>query len=68
MLLTVVSLIVYVAAAFFDGQEEPRFAVFTDKARCEDVVAEARASGAFVTDCTAVTLPAPKVQKSNSRT
>ena len=61
-MLTAVALIVYVAAAFFAGDETARYAVFTDKAACEAAVAEVRASGAFATDCTAVTLPAPRTQ------
>lgn len=60
MLTAVVALVVYVAAAFFAGDEQARYAVFTDQAACENAVAEVRASGAFATDCVAVTLPAPK--------
>ena len=57
---TAVSLIVYVAAAFFPTEEAPRYAVFVEKDVCERVVAEARSSGAFVTDCVPVKMPSPK--------
>lgn len=57
MLTAVVSLVVYIAAAFFEG--DTRYAVFSDKAACEAAVAQVRASGSFATDCVAVTLPKP---------
>ena len=61
-MLTAVALIVYVAAAFFAGDETARYAVFSSLEACENAVAEVRATGAFATDCAAVTLPAPKAQ------
>lgn len=61
MLAAAVSLVVYVAAAFFPGQDEPRYAVFSTKERCEASVAEVRAQGIFVSDCVAVTIGTPRV-------
>jgi hypothetical protein len=59
MLTAVVSLVVYVAAAFFPGESTPRYAVFTDQETCVAAVTRARAQGIFVTDCVPVELPAP---------
>jgi hypothetical protein len=56
----IVALVVYIAAAFFPSAPEPRYAVFTEQAECEQAVAQVRASGAFATDCVAVELPKPK--------
>lgn len=60
MVATVIALVVYVAAAFVAGEEEPRWGVFTDKPACEAAVARVRATGYFATDCVKVTMPAPK--------
>lgn len=60
MMVSAVSLVVYVAAAFFPSAPEPRYAVFTEKASCEQAVAQVRASGAFASDCVAIELPAPR--------
>jgi hypothetical protein len=60
MLTAAVSLVVYVAAAFFPGEPAPRYAVFTEPEECAAAVERVRAQGIFVTDCTPVELPAPK--------
>lgn len=59
MLTAVVSLVVFLAAAFAPGDGEPRWGVFADEATCQAAVEAVRASGAFATDCVRVTLPAP---------
>jgi hypothetical protein len=61
MVAAAVALVVYIAAAFLPGDEAPRYGVFTSKESCERAVAETRESGVFVTDCVAVTFPAPRV-------
>ena len=58
MLTVSFSLVVYIAAAFFPG-DETRYAVFANKEACEAAVAQVRATGQFVTDCIAVELPKP---------
>lgn len=57
---TAVSLIIYISAAFFPMESEPRYMVTTVKAECEQAVKEARQSGLFVTDCAQAKLSKPK--------
>lgn len=66
MLTAAVSLIVYIAVAFFPADPEPRYAVFPDKQSCEQAVAQARARGLFVTDCVKVDVGKPSNDKDRS--
>lgn len=60
MVIAAVSLIVYVTAAFFPGEDVPRYFV-GNEADCKIAVAMVRESGIFATDCTPIELPKPKI-------
>ena len=60
MITVAVSLVVWLAVVFSSEDGAARYGVFTEKALCEAAVAEARASGVFVSDCLRVEVPSPK--------
>lgn len=56
---TAISLVVYISAAFFPGEPEPRYLVTENKVECVLAVAEVRSTGVFATDCAQATLGKP---------